>query len=157
MRGISLGFVVVYVLAWTPYAIVSMWGAFGDASIIPQAALGFPAVLAKCSMMMNPLVYVAANRSHRFVLLCITSCNTSQQTLHAYPMHIQTELHNIHVHVCVCFMLMFSCTNASFFKKNLPYDVAYIVYVYAKQLCWHAACTTIVHFIVYILFAPDNR
>ena len=118
MRGISLGFVVVYVLAWTPYAIVSMWGAFGDASIIPQAALGFPAVLAKCSMMMNPLVYVAANRSHRFVLLCITSCNTCEQSLHAYPMHIQTELHNIHVHVCVCFMLMFSCTNASFFKKK---------------------------------------
>ena len=136
MREISLGFVVVYVLAWTPYAIVSMWGAFGDASIIPQAALGFPAVLAKCSMMMNPLVYVAANRSHRFVLLCITSCNTCQQTLHVYPMHIQTELHNIHVHihVCVCFMLMFSCTNASFFKKNLPYATVYIVYVYCVYI-----------------------
>lgn len=52
-------------LAWTPYAIVSMWGAFGNASVIPGAAQGLPAVIAKCSMILNPLVYVASNKSHR--------------------------------------------------------------------------------------------
>ncbi|XP_067936266.1 melanopsin-A-like isoform X2 [Watersipora subatra] len=56
---------VVYMLVWTPYAIVSFVGAFGDGAAIPMAARGIPAVLAKCSFVLNPLLYVASNKDHR--------------------------------------------------------------------------------------------
>ena len=65
MKANLLLLTVVYMMAWSPYAIVSMIGTFSDATAIPPAARGFPAVLAKFSFVVNPLLYVLTNKEHR--------------------------------------------------------------------------------------------
>uniref|UniRef100_A0A8D0DLE1 G-protein coupled receptors family 1 profile domain-containing protein n=1 Tax=Salvator merianae TaxID=96440 RepID=A0A8D0DLE1_SALMN len=47
-----------FLAAWTPYAIVAMWSAFGDASQVPVLAFTLCAVFAKSSATYNPLVYL---------------------------------------------------------------------------------------------------
>ncbi|XP_067937045.1 visual pigment-like receptor peropsin [Watersipora subatra] len=56
---------VVYMMAWSPYAIVSFIGVFGNGAAIPMAARGLPAILAKFSFVVNPLLYVLSNKEHR--------------------------------------------------------------------------------------------
>ncbi|XP_067937044.1 visual pigment-like receptor peropsin [Watersipora subatra] len=56
---------VVYMMAWSPYAIVSFIGVFGNGNAIPMAARGLPAILAKFSFVVNPLLYVLSNKEHR--------------------------------------------------------------------------------------------
>ena len=61
-----LGF---YMLAWTPYGIVSMWSAFGDEKRIPNLAFTFLAFFAKLSFIFNPCVYCFNNPRHRWDLV----------------------------------------------------------------------------------------
>uniref|UniRef100_A0ABM5G5N9 Opsin-5-like n=1 Tax=Pogona vitticeps TaxID=103695 RepID=A0ABM5G5N9_9SAUR len=55
---LSVSVCIGFLAAWTPYAIVSMWAAFGDASQIPVLAFALSAVFAKSSATYNPLVYL---------------------------------------------------------------------------------------------------
>ncbi|XP_067949765.1 compound eye opsin BCRH2-like [Watersipora subatra] len=57
-----------YMLAWTPYGIVSMWSAFGDEKRIPNLAFTFLAFFAKLSFIFNPCVYCFNNPRHRKAL-----------------------------------------------------------------------------------------
>ncbi|KAF6019834.1 ninaE [Bugula neritina] len=57
--------IFVYMMFWTPYTVVSLWGSVGDPSVIPPSTRGFPAVLAKFSFVVNPLLYVLSNKEHR--------------------------------------------------------------------------------------------
>uniref|UniRef100_A0A8C6ZM63 Opsin-5-like n=1 Tax=Nothoprocta perdicaria TaxID=30464 RepID=A0A8C6ZM63_NOTPE len=52
--AVCLGFLA----AWTPYAIVALWAALGDASRVPALAFVLSAVSAKSSTLYNPLVYL---------------------------------------------------------------------------------------------------
>uniref|UniRef100_A0A8C8SHN6 G-protein coupled receptors family 1 profile domain-containing protein n=1 Tax=Pelusios castaneus TaxID=367368 RepID=A0A8C8SHN6_9SAUR len=55
---LSIAVCVGFLAAWTPYAIVAMWAAFGDASQVPALAFAVSAVFAKSSTTYNPLVYL---------------------------------------------------------------------------------------------------
>uniref|UniRef100_A0A8C8SDI3 G-protein coupled receptors family 1 profile domain-containing protein n=1 Tax=Pelusios castaneus TaxID=367368 RepID=A0A8C8SDI3_9SAUR len=58
MKHLSIAVCVGFLAAWTPYAIVAMWAAFGDASQVPALAFAVSAVFAKSSTTYNPLVYL---------------------------------------------------------------------------------------------------
>ena len=54
--------------AWSPYAIVSMWAAFGHMDAIPPLAFAMPAMLAKSSTIYNPVIYLMLRPNFRRVL-----------------------------------------------------------------------------------------
>ncbi|KAJ8270641.1 hypothetical protein GJAV_G00117500 [Gymnothorax javanicus] len=46
-----------FLLAWIPYAVVSVWSAFGQPDSVPIPASVIPTLLAKSSAMYNPIIY----------------------------------------------------------------------------------------------------
>lgn len=54
-----------FLAAWSPYAVVSMWAAFGDFDNIPPLAFAIPALFAKSSPLYNPLVYLLLKPNFR--------------------------------------------------------------------------------------------
>ncbi|CAF2550806.1 unnamed protein product [Rotaria sp. Silwood2] len=54
-----------YLLAWTPYAIMSFICAFIDDEFFPPILGTIPALFAKTSVVWNPLIYVARNGNIR--------------------------------------------------------------------------------------------
>ncbi|XP_029281972.1 opsin-5-like [Cottoperca gobio] len=59
--------------AWTPYAVVAMWAAFGDSTRVPPDAFAFAAVFAKSSTIYNPMVYLLCKPNFRECLYRDTS------------------------------------------------------------------------------------
>ncbi|XP_023932190.1 opsin-5-like [Lingula anatina] len=57
-----------FLIAWTPYAVVSFWAVFGDALSIPYIVSALPALLAKASHAYNPIIYCAMNRKFQRML-----------------------------------------------------------------------------------------
>ncbi|CAF0999718.1 unnamed protein product [Rotaria sordida] len=57
-----------YMLAWTPYAIMSFICAFIDAEYFPPIFGTIPALFAKTSVVWNPLIYVVRNGNIRHYL-----------------------------------------------------------------------------------------
>ncbi|KAL4661079.1 opsin-5 [Arapaima gigas] len=58
-----------FLIAWIPYAVVSVWSAFGQPNSVPIAASVVPTLLAKSSAMYNPIIYQ--------VIDCKQSCANS--------------------------------------------------------------------------------
>ncbi|XP_072305101.1 opsin-5-like [Eucyclogobius newberryi] len=54
-----------FLAAWTPYAAVAMWAAFGDALLVPPTAFALAALFAKSSTIYNPLVYLLCKPNFR--------------------------------------------------------------------------------------------
>ncbi|KPP58146.1 opsin-5-like [Scleropages formosus] len=46
-----------FLIAWIPYAVVSVWSAFGEPNSVPIAVSVVPTLLAKSSAMYNPIIY----------------------------------------------------------------------------------------------------
>uniref|UniRef100_A0A8B9PS62 G-protein coupled receptors family 1 profile domain-containing protein n=1 Tax=Apteryx owenii TaxID=8824 RepID=A0A8B9PS62_APTOW len=70
--------------AWSPYAIIAMWAAFGSIDKIPPLAFAVPAVFAKSSTLHNPVIYLLLRSNFRntivkdftvFQQLCIRTCS----------------------------------------------------------------------------------
>lgn len=62
-----------FLAAWSPYAAVAMWAAFGDATQVPPDAFALAAVFAKSSTIYNPLVYLLCKPNFRECLYRDTS------------------------------------------------------------------------------------
>ncbi|KAM6349418.1 opsin-5-like [Podargus strigoides] len=69
--------------AWSPYAIIAMWAAFGSIDKIPPLAFAVPAVFAKSSTLYNPVIYLLLKPNFRNTIakdftvlqqLCIKNC-----------------------------------------------------------------------------------
>ncbi|XP_013409489.1 rhodopsin, GQ-coupled-like [Lingula anatina] len=56
---------MIYIGAWTPYAVVSLMGIFGKANQLDRVTSTIPAMVAKASAIYNPLVYIHYHRRFR--------------------------------------------------------------------------------------------
>ncbi|XP_043918621.1 opsin-5 [Protopterus annectens] len=65
-----------FLVAWIPYAIVSVWSAFGDNESIPLELTFVPTMLAKSSAMYNPIIYQVMNCKAKCMAMC---CNNRQR------------------------------------------------------------------------------
>ncbi len=65
---LSVAVCVGFFAAWSPYALVSMWAAFGHFENIPPMAFAIPAVFAKSSTLYNPLIYLLLKPNFRHLL-----------------------------------------------------------------------------------------
>ncbi|KAM9856342.1 opsin 7, group member d [Aulostomus maculatus] len=70
---LSVAVCIGFLGAWTPYAAVSMWAAFGDATQVPSTAFAMAAVFAKSSTIYNPMVYLLCKPNFRECLYRDTS------------------------------------------------------------------------------------
>ncbi|XP_073436693.1 opsin-5-like isoform X2 [Dendrobates tinctorius] len=55
---LSVAVCIGFLLAWTPYAVVALLAAFGDARFVPPIVFALAAVFAKSSTLYNPVVYL---------------------------------------------------------------------------------------------------
>uniref|UniRef100_A0A087XFT9 Opsin 7, group member c n=1 Tax=Poecilia formosa TaxID=48698 RepID=A0A087XFT9_POEFO len=70
---LSIAVCIGFLGAWTPYAVVAMWAAFGDATAVPPVAFALAAVFAKSSTIYNPMVYLLCKPNFRECLCRDTS------------------------------------------------------------------------------------
>ncbi|CAM2106574.1 unnamed protein product [Caretta caretta] len=79
----SIAVCIGFFAAWSPYAIIAMWTAFGSMEGIPPLAFAVPAVFAKSSTLYNPVTYLLLKPNFRSTLakdfgvlqkLCIRAC-----------------------------------------------------------------------------------
>ncbi|XP_041655640.1 opsin 7, group member b [Cheilinus undulatus] len=62
---LSVAVCIGFLTAWSPYAIVSMWAAFGNPATVPPMAFAVAAILAKSSTLYNPIVYLVFKPNFR--------------------------------------------------------------------------------------------
>ncbi|MEQ2228165.1 hypothetical protein ILYODFUR_006097 [Ilyodon furcidens] len=65
---LSVAVCIGFFAAWSPYAIVSMWAAFGDFEDIPPLAFAMPAMFAKSSTIYNPIIYLMLRPNFRGIM-----------------------------------------------------------------------------------------
>ncbi|KAJ8383578.1 hypothetical protein AAFF_G00219580 [Aldrovandia affinis] len=65
---LSVAVCIGFFAAWSPYALVSMWAAFGRVEDIPPMAFAVPAVFAKSSTLYNPVVYLLLKPNFRHIV-----------------------------------------------------------------------------------------
>lgn len=70
---LSVAVCMGFLAAWSPYAAVAMWAAFGDATQVPPDAFALAAVFAKSSTIYNPVVYLLCKPNFRECLYRDTS------------------------------------------------------------------------------------
>ncbi|XP_003963408.2 opsin 7, group member b [Takifugu rubripes] len=61
----SVAVCIGFLAAWSPYAIVSMWAAFGNPATVPPMAFAIAAIFAKSSTLYNPIVYLVFKPNFR--------------------------------------------------------------------------------------------
>jgi len=59
--------VTLWLMAWTPFAAVSMIGTWGNTSLITPLVCELPVILAKTSCVYNPIVYAISHPKYREV------------------------------------------------------------------------------------------
>lgn len=65
---LSVAVCIGFFAAWSPYAVVSMWAAFGEIENIPPLAFAMPAMFAKSSTIYNPIIYLMLRPSFRRIM-----------------------------------------------------------------------------------------
>ncbi|XP_075954739.1 opsin 7, group member a [Anarhichas minor] len=65
---LSVAVCISFFAAWSPYAVVSMWAAFGHIENIPPLAFALPAMFAKSSTIYNPIIYLMLRPNVRRVM-----------------------------------------------------------------------------------------
>ncbi|XP_009559983.2 opsin-5-like isoform X1 [Cuculus canorus] len=121
---LSVAVCIGFFAAWSPYAIIAMWAAFGSIDKIPPLAFAVPAVFAKSSTLYNPIIYLLLKPNFRntiakdftvFQKLCIRSCFCGKAPDN-YRMTLKTSLRTLNgknesscnslpvVEECSCFL-----------------------------------------------------
>ncbi|XP_018425647.1 PREDICTED: opsin-5-like [Nanorana parkeri] len=108
---LSVAVCIGFLLAWTPYAVVSMWAVFSDARRVPAMAFALAAVFAKSSTLYNPLVYlllkpnflnVVTKDLSVFQAVCAMACGTCRTPVKQAPgMHQDVRSPFIESRCCV--------------------------------------------------------
>ncbi|KAM8966888.1 opsin-5-like [Pelodytes ibericus] len=66
---LSIAVCIGFFIAWSPYAIISMWATFGSFDIIPPLAFAIPSVFAKSSTIYNPIIYLFLKPNFRNIVV----------------------------------------------------------------------------------------
>ncbi|KAG8014193.1 Opsin-5 [Nibea albiflora] len=103
---LSVAVCIGFLAAWSPYAVVSMWAAFGHIENIPPLAFAMPAMFAKSSTIYNPVIYLMLRPSFRKVMrsdlgtlchACVNGCLCSEGPTKCCPRpEIRVRLRTIH-------------------------------------------------------------
>ena len=73
--------VVLFVLAWGPYALVAVFGMVGEQSRITPILNALPVCFAKSSAVYNPIVYALMNEKFREAICSLLNCKEKKSYL----------------------------------------------------------------------------
>uniref|UniRef100_A0A8B9HMS9 Opsin 7, group member b n=1 Tax=Astyanax mexicanus TaxID=7994 RepID=A0A8B9HMS9_ASTMX len=62
---LSVAVCIGFLVAWSPYAAISMWAAFVNPDMVPPVAFAIAAIFAKSSTLYNPMVYLGFKPNFR--------------------------------------------------------------------------------------------
>ncbi|CAJ1072374.1 opsin 7%2C group member a [Xyrichtys novacula] len=103
---LSVAVCIGFFAAWSPYAVVSMWAAFGHIENIHPVAFAMPAMFAKSSTIYNPIIYLMLRPNFRMVMRrdlgtlchsCVRSCLCSGRPTKCHSKtEIRVKLRTIH-------------------------------------------------------------
>ncbi|XP_071455747.1 rhodopsin-like [Hetaerina americana] len=80
---VILTLVLLFLISWTPYTVVSMIGQFGDVERVTPWAATLPAIFAKASVIYNPIVYGLSHPHFRSsVRQYLSACTTAASAGH---------------------------------------------------------------------------
>ena len=88
---VALMNVLIWVLAWTPYAGVALTGVFGNKQAVTPLVSQIPSFLAKLASCLNPLVMMMSHPKYRYHLkeqfpwMCISEVPLIQETVDETP------------------------------------------------------------------------
>lgn len=96
---LSVAVCIGFIAAWSPYAVVSMWAAFGHIEAIPPLAFAIPAMFAKSSTIYNPIIYLMLRPNFRRRMgrdlgtchACLKSCLCPHGPVRLLTIHRQTN------------------------------------------------------------------
>lgn len=71
--------ITTFLLAWTPYAIFALIEQFSSMEVSPKMEV-IPAVLAKTSIVYNPIIYVTLNK--QLVSTLLNNKSTTRQAMY---------------------------------------------------------------------------
>ncbi|XP_053701571.1 visual pigment-like receptor peropsin [Synchiropus splendidus] len=74
----SIVMIVMFLVAWSPYAIVCLWASFSDPKTISAPMAIIAPLFAKSSTFYNPCIYVIANKKFRRAILGMIRCQSRQ-------------------------------------------------------------------------------
>nr|KAG5713825.1 hypothetical protein BaRGS_024452 [Batillaria attramentaria] len=63
-----------FLISWVPYAIVSFLETFTARHVVSDVVETFPAIIAKCSAIWNPIIYIATNIQFRRAFFAMCPC-----------------------------------------------------------------------------------
>ncbi|XP_077989875.1 visual pigment-like receptor peropsin [Glandiceps talaboti] len=66
--------VACFVICWGPYAVLSLYVAFGNAEKVTTTMAFIPSIVAKSSTVYNPIIYFALNKKFREAIIVILKC-----------------------------------------------------------------------------------
>ncbi|XP_038062035.1 visual pigment-like receptor peropsin [Patiria miniata] len=83
--------IVIFILTWSPFAIVCLWGALGDPQSIPLWLATLAPFAAKCSQFLNPLMFVVLIKRFRDYAVVMLCCRTHVETIELTPSAAQDD------------------------------------------------------------------
>nr|XP_046265346.1 opsin 7, group member a isoform X2 [Scatophagus argus] len=109
---LSVAVCIGFFAAWSPYAVVSMWAAFGHIENIPPLAFAMPAMFAKSSTIYNPIIYLMLRPNIRRVMRrdlgtlchsCMKGCHCSDGPAKCCSKpEVRVRLRTVHRHTNHC-------------------------------------------------------
>lgn len=70
---VSITNVTLWLLSWTPFAVVCLIGTWGDVSKITPLVSAIPVIMSKASCVYNPIIYAISHPKYREVIHSIVS------------------------------------------------------------------------------------
>ncbi|KAJ8011142.1 hypothetical protein DPEC_G00055110 [Dallia pectoralis] len=70
--------VLVYLMCWLPYGVMSLLATFGHPGLVSPVASIVPAVMAKVSTVVNPVIYIFMNKQFYRCFQALLSCGEPQ-------------------------------------------------------------------------------
>ncbi|XP_022081088.1 visual pigment-like receptor peropsin [Acanthaster planci] len=81
--GVAL--IIIFLLTWSPFAIICLWGALGNPSDVPIWLATLAPFAAKCSPVLNPLMFLVFIKKFREYAQVVLCCRTHVETIELTP------------------------------------------------------------------------
>lgn len=74
--------IVAFTLSWAPYCLVSIVAVFKGSHVFNSGEAEIPEIMAKASVIYNPIVYIITNSSFRASFWKVLSCSRRTMVVH---------------------------------------------------------------------------
>ena len=105
-------FAVAYLASWTPYALVSLIVMF-QPSIVSAGTTASVAIIAKCAMAWNPVIYTCTNKLYRDCIRSTLCCKSNNQVEHDGAIGVRGRYGSKRNQVTTAPVVSYICSNSS--------------------------------------------